>query len=421
MLEVLCLSLLPLVPTSGPAADPAPARRTVTAASDDPDLVVLTNGKRLEGRVLVETAETVVVRVKDRRTEVPRAEVAEVRSIERAMAEFLERHDALRRDDVEGLLELASDCEANELLGEAHNLLLRVLLLAPDDERAWTKLGGVKGPKGWRVKVRGRYMTLAQLRERVSDWKNALELTTAHFLVRTDIAPDRALDLALNLERAYLSYYEVLGPPLALRVFDEVPEVHVFSDRKDFPSPPKPGQVAWFSRLDNTLKVDGSDPNAAFAATHELAQLLIHNSFRTTIGGAGAIAPWAERGIAQAFAVALVVEDGVARWEFGRPAAPLFRQDADQAAPRGLQRVLTAGGAAFEGGTDAAQYEVEAYTLTHFLVHANNGRYRAGFAQYLQSSYRGQGAATHLERALGVGLETLEQEWRAFVAATAGR
>jgi hypothetical protein len=423
MLDALCLSFLVLVPTSAsvPAPSSSPALRSVAAVSDDPDVVVLTNGKELEGRVLLETPEKVVVRVKNRRTEVPRAEVAEVRSIERSMAEFLKRYDSLGREDVDGLLALARFCEANELLGEAHNLLLRVLTLVPEDERAWTKLGGVKGPKGWRVKVRGRYMTLAQMRERVSDWKNALELTTAHFLLRTDIAPERALDLALNLERAYKTYYEVLGPALELQVFDEVPEVHVCADRRDYPNPPKPGQVAWFSRADNTIHVDGTDPDAALAATHELAQLLIHNSFRTTIGEGGAIAPWAERGIAQAFAVALVIEDGVARWEFGKPATALFLQDAVDKEPLGVRRILTAGNAAFEGGGDAERHAVEAYTLTHFLVNADGGKYRRGFAEYLRSSYKGQGAATHLERALGVEIDAIEKEWRAFVTSVAGR
>jgi len=421
MLDALCLSLLALAPTSAPALSALPAPGIAVATSDDPDVVSLKNGKQLEGRVLVETPEKVVVRVKNRRTEVPRAEVTEVRSIERSMAEFLTRYDALASKDVDQLLELASYCESSELLGEAHNLLLRVLTLAPEDERVWTKLGGVRNAKGWRLKVRGRYMTLAQMRERVSDWKNALELTTAHFLLRTDIAPERALDLALNLERAYKTYYEVLGPHLELQVFDEVPEVHVFADRRDYPSPPAPGQVAWFSRSDNTVHVDGTHPDAALAATHELAQLLIHNSFRTTIGDGGAIAPWAERGIAQAFSVALHVEDGVARWEFGRPATVLFAQDAVDKEPLGLRRILTAGNAAFEGGTDATRYAAEAYTLTHFLVNAENGKHRRGFAEYLRSSYKGQGAATHLERALGVELDTVEREWRAFVAATAGR
>lgn len=417
MLDALCLSLLALVPTSAPAL----ALPVVTATSDDPDVVVLTNGKQLEGRVLLETAEKVVVRVKNRRTEVPRAEVAEVRTIERSLAEFLKRYDALAPKDVDGLIALADFCEANELLGEAHNLLVRVLTLAPEDERAWKKLGGVHGPKGWRVKVRGRFLTLAQMRERVSDWKNALELTTAHFLLRTDIAPERALDLALNLERAYATYYEVLGPALELQVFDEVPEVHVFGDRRDYPNPPLPGQVAWFSRTANIIHVDGTHPDAALAATHELAQLLIHNSFRTTIGDGGAIAPWAERGIAQSFAVALQVEDGVARWEFGRPATVLFRQDAVDKEPLGIRRLMTAGNAAFEGGGDAARYAVEAYTLTHFLVNADSGKYRRGFAEYLRSSYKGQGAVTHLVRALGVELDVIEAEWRAFVATTAGR
>ena len=90
------------------------------------------------------------------------------------------------------------------------------------------------------LRVRGRFYTLDELKKRVSDWQNALELNTAHFLIRTDGPPERALDLAIDVERAYLTFYTVFGKPLELYVFDEVPEINVFSDPKDFRAPPQP-------------------------------------------------------------------------------------------------------------------------------------------------------------------------------------
>ena len=39
----------------------------------------------------------------------------------------------------------------------------------------------------------------------------------------------------------------------------------------------------------------------------------------------------------------------------------------------------------------------------------------------MRSSFKGQSATTHLEKALGVKLKELEPEWTAFVAETAAR
>ena len=77
------------------------------------------------------------------------------------------------------MADLAKFCESRDLPGEARQMWIRILIDDPENEEAWTKLGGSHGRKGWRLKVRGRYYTLDQLRERVSDWKNAMELRTA--------------------------------------------------------------------------------------------------------------------------------------------------------------------------------------------------------------------------------------------------
>ena len=49
-----------------------------------------------------------------------------------------------------------------------------------------------------------------------------------------------------------------------------------------------------------------------------------------------------------------------------------------------------------------------------------DGKYRAGFADYLRGAFLGQGAATHLERALGVKIKDLDEEWSAYVRSQAG-
>ncbi|MEM9381380.1 MAG: hypothetical protein AAGB93_15610 [Planctomycetota bacterium] len=432
------ISLVPfLLAATGlaPVADPAPAaapsavplgqRNRLAVVKARPDLLVLKNGKKVECRVAMEGRDTILVRVgKGSKTkEYARSEVEQIQTIERSLAEFFRRYDDEKSGGVPALAELARFCEERELFGEANNLWVRILLADPENEQAWTKLGGVFSKRrGWRLKVRGRFYTLDQLEERSADWKNALFIPTAHFVVKSDLDPSEVLDVAFDLERAYLEYYGILTPSIDLQNFDFIPEVHIPKDAKNFPTPRFPGDNAWFSFVANTLFVDGSKEDIAREAVFHLTQLLVDNSFRRPVGGGlGKIAPWAERAISDAFAGAYVFEDGESRWEFGPPLMDYFRYHANDDEPMSIKKLLGAGLGAFRNPPEAERYRAQAYTLLHFLSYEDKGKYRSGLTAYLQSSIRGQSAATHLEKALGVkDLDGIEEEWLRYVKEVAG-
>ncbi len=390
------------------------------ALGDEPDLVVPKDGKRIECRVLLETDEKVVYRVQSKPREVPRADVAEVQSVERILREFLERFEETSTSDVAALTELALFAESRFLPGEAHNAWIRVLTLDPVNEQAWTKLGGVKRRDGWELKVRSHFYTIEELRQRVSDWKNALELRTAHFEIKTDAQPERALDAAIDLERATQRFYDVLGKPLGLFVFDEIPEVHVFADPKDYPAPPTEGMDAWFDRSANTLYVNARENRDTGTIVAELVDCLVFNAFRRTLGKTGEIEPWARKGLAFAFAAAVRPAPGRVTFDFDTPYLPHFESQARDAQALPLEKVLRAGFASFDSGSDAPRYIAQSYTLTHFLVFYADAKYRAGFADFLRSAYLGKGGSSNFARALGSDLDTLQAEWTAYVKSTAG-
>lgn len=385
-------------------------------AADDPDLVVLENGKEVECRVLREGDDVVLVRIGSRTREIPRDEIASIDSVERSLREFLRRFDELEDRGADGLAALATYCEENGLPAEARNLWIQILTIDPENEQAWTKLGGSYSKRrGWRLKVRGRFYTLEQLRERASDWRNAMEIPTAHFLLKTDIEPARALDVALNLERAFVTYYDVLGEVLDLQVFDQIPEVHIFKDPEDYPAPRTAGQDAWFAAGPNIVYVNGAAPDVAREAVFQLTHALALSSFRRTIGGSGSIAPWVQRALAESFAAAYRSADGVATWDFGPPIRTYFEAHAADESPLTIKRLLGASYGAYTNGSDAPRYVAQGYTLLHFLLHAKDGTYRDGLGEYLRSSFKGQSAATHLQRALDVDLDDVEEEWKAYV------
>jgi len=391
-------------------------------SADTPDLIVLKNGKEIECRVLFEDAETVVYTKKRKGKELPREEVESVQSVERSMAEFLEAFSKLPADDVAGLLDLASFCESRELFGEARNLNIRALILDPMNEAAWTKLGGVYSKRrGWRLRVRGRYLALEDLRERVSDWKNALELPTAHFLIKTDLAPERALDIAIDVERAYKTFYDLLGSTMRLYPFDEVPELRIYANEDDYERPPSPGDVVWYAANANILHVNATaSSEVPYVVVSELSDLLFFNAFRRTVGRTGNVAPWARKGFSQAFGAAYRKDPGKASWDLSQPIISHFKMQAAAEDPLSLKEILRSSRMAYSDPNEGHLFSAQGYTLVYFLAHVDDGALRSKFGEYLISSVRGQGAATHFAKILDVDLGEFETRWYAYVREIAG-
>lgn len=392
----------------------------LVSGDHDPDLIVLAAGGEVECRVLFEDDQRLVYRAKKKTQEVARTAVKEVQSIERSLREFLTRFEGVSASDPAALADLALFAESRYLAGEAHNAWIRILTLDPENEQAWTKLGGVKRRKGWELKVRGRFLDIQQLRERVSDWKNALELRTAHFLIQTDAPPERALDVSLDVERAYLAFQDVFGKHIGLHVFDEVPEIHLFADPQDYPAPPTPGDDAWFSVAANTVYVNARENRDTGTIVAEFTEMLVFNAFRRTLGKTGQLEPWVLEGIKQAFAAGVRPEPGRVRFEFEKPYLPWFQQQARDEKALGLDQVLRAGLASFGSGTDATRYSAQSYTLTHFLAFFEEGQYRQRFAEFLRESYLGKGGTSNFFKVLGTDEKTLAKEWSDYVKALAG-
>jgi hypothetical protein len=392
------------------------------AQSDTPDLIVLKDGEEIECRVLFEDEDTVVYTKKRKGKEIARQEVQSVQSIERSLREYLERFDRISSGDTTALLGLAEFCESRELFAEARHLRIRVVLMDPTNETAWTKLGGVYSKRrGWRMKVRGRFYSLEQLRDRIDDWKNAMEIPTSHFLVKTDVAPERTMNLLVDLERAYLTFYDLLGGVLRLYPFDEAPELRVYASADDYPSPPIRGQVAYFQPGGNVMHVNAAGArDAPHAAVAELTDVLLFNSFRRTTGKTGSIPPWARNGFALAFGAAYRRDPGHASWDLSYPIQAYFDQHAAAQDPLSLKDVVRASFGAWNSGPKAELYAAQSYTLAHFLSHANDRVYRKGFGEYLLSAYKGKRSLSHLEKALDLKEREIEERWTAYVKAMAG-
>jgi hypothetical protein len=135
----------------------------------------------------------------------------------------------------------------------------------------------------------------------------------------------------------------------------------------------------------------------------------------------GNLPAWAREGMARGLARAIQGDAGQMRLELGIPHEASFAHHAQDQDALPLKRVLTAGFGEYDAGKHMERLRAQAYTLTFFLLNAEDGKYREGFADYLRDAFLGKGAATHLEKALGIKIEDLEEEWSAYVQAQAGQ
>ena len=66
--------------------------------------------------------------------------------------------------------------------------------------------------------------------------------------------------------------------------------------------------------------------------------------------------------------------------------------------------------------TKAPQQYAQAYTLVHFCMHGEGGRYRSGFLDYLRSAYQGLSSLTDFQNAIPVSGQEFEKRWNAYAA-----
>jgi hypothetical protein len=381
-----------------------------------PDSVKLAkDGKVLEGRVVFEGQDEIVLRNGARDQRIARKDIAEIHSLEHSLSTILDRD--LKGTDAALLAEIAKGCEQAGLTAEARNFWLRVLLADPKNEAAVKALGAQVVKDEIKVPFGKEKRQVADLGKRQASWKESYEIPSTHFVLRTDLDLTLALDLSLALERNYRRFYETLAQPLEMFVFDEDPEVYVYGHTADFPVAPVKGDPIWFAPGINRLNVLAEvDPNVG-NVVHELIRMLLFNSLRRSAGATAQVPQWTSVGIAELFAIAAPAERFGAWSEIGKPDAAIFARA--KAAEFDLARVFNASGNDFNADPKRADMTAAAYSLVHYLVFGKDGALRAGYGKFLREGAKGKISLGALSDALELPRKDIESGWRAYVEANA--
>lgn len=383
-----------------------------------PDQVELADGTKLEGRIVFEDEELLVVRVGTRDREIEKQKV--VRSTSRAVAhrEAIETWIGLGPRDVTGLLALAESSKRDDLLEEAHLFALQVLLIDPANAAARELCGHEAARGSWLVREGGRKVEWTKLLKSHQDFGDPWELETTHYRVRTNLPLPQALEVAFSLECHYLAFRDAFGRDLRLLEVVEPLTASVHADSKSFPEVTS-GRKAHFAPASRTLFVDANAGLDVRTLVHEATHATLFGSALADTLGRADVPAWLDEGLAVYMETAVQGSGG--KLFHGRQGSDRswYRRHAEEKDPYDLSRVLNFETADFLASSRADLKYAQAYTLVDFLAHGEDGKYREGFARFVKSAFVGKSSQTHFKAAIGVDDKVLERAWKAFVGSSA--
>ena len=99
------------------------------------DTVVKRNGQKVEGEIIEQTADKVVIKTKFGAMDIPRSDILEIKTGLTSAQMFKQKWDEVDRDDVVALVELGEWCDDNRLSRERKKVYREVIKHEPDHEQ----------------------------------------------------------------------------------------------------------------------------------------------------------------------------------------------------------------------------------------------------------------------------------------------
>lgn len=387
-----------------------------TSLGAGPDSVKLVDGgKVLEGRVVFEGKDEIVLRSGRKDDRIARKDIAEIHSLERSLSPIIDQD--LRGAEAAKMQALAEECEKAGLANEARILWLRVLLADPKNDAAVKALKAQRVKEEVNVELGKDRRKLSELGKKQESWKDSYELDTTHFVLRSDLDLPFVLDLATGLERFHRRFYETLGSPLELYIFDESPEVYVYGQAKDFPVAPLRGDPIWYTPGENRLNVLAEPLPSIEGVVQELSKLMMFNALRRSSGSTGQVPMWTAFGIAHMFGKAAPKERFGPWSDIATPDSAAFALAQRANVP--FDKLFNSSANDFNADAKRDEMNASAYTLVHYLVFAKDGALREGYGRFLREGAKGKISIGALTDTLGISKKEIEEGWRAHVAANA--
>ncbi len=252
--------------------------------------------------------------------------------------------------------------------------------------------------------------------------------TSKHYRLRSDLTPDETRRYAAHQDLMYGEYMKRLGS-LRLRT-PPVLDVMMFAKRQDY-----------LDTLRTRFGIDGSGSGGMFFVSQNgsalayftegvpearVKHVIQHEGFHQVAHAyfGNDLPPWVNEGLAEFFGEAIIVGDDVVLGQ-SRPSvvgtvAEAARDDKHLAFPDLLDMTGERWNANLRSGEAALQYN-QSWSMVHFLVYGDGGRYQQAFEGLLRLLNQGVPPMAAFEQALGLNdskdVQDFEGRWSAFAQA----
>lgn len=249
-------------------------------------------------------------------------------------------------------------------------------------------------------------------------------VTSRHYEVVSGLGRARTMEIAAHMDSVYDEYEDWFASfvsPVDARVYLHLHETNRdyqrFVSSKGFPGPNTDGMFIWFN-------------NDAYLTTYDeglseraMISVLQHEGFHqfSYLHISRRLPAWVDEGLAEYFGAGHLVNGSlitgiVPPWRLRSLQDAI---DRDEYLPfRELLAMPTSiwGSRVVRGDPKSQHMYAQAWSLVHFLIHAEDGRYRPMLDEYLTLISRGRTARRAYAEAFGTrDITSLEEPWKAYV------
>ena len=253
-------------------------------------------------------------------------------------------------------------------------------------------------------------------------WDRAEEQKIGHYWIKTDVEPDLANRLARHLNLMYEEYARRLAS-LPSRTPERL-NVMIFAEQRDY-------QFVLRTRFG----VDGAGTGGIFFANpsgtalafwietlpmRRVEHVLQHEGFHQFAFSrfGGDLPPWVNEGLAEFFGEAVLADSRLVIGQTTPRVIDRIKNAVEAGEYIPFRRLLSVDGpqwnAMVRDGDASLQYH-QAWSMVHFLVYGDGGKYVGAFEQYLKLINAGYKSEESFIRAFGsADIEAFERQWKKF-------
>jgi hypothetical protein len=378
------------------------------------DHVVLKDGTRIEGRVVLEAEDRVVLRIGTRDRVLDRADVRKVESRLAAWNEAMDRWILLDKEDATKIADIATFSARLGLAEEARVFALRALAVDPENRIARDILGHERGKKDWTFREGSRRWNWGERVKKSEDFKDAWELETTHWILKSNLPLLEATNAILDLECVYAIFFDQLAIEVGAYHVGAPMRAAIHADTTSYPE--LGGNRGFYDPTQQILIVNAASGIDRGLVVHEAIHQLLAATADLTPGARGAIAPWLNEGLAEYFRATTSGLSGRLVYDAKAIDSRAIRAQAHANDTYKLSRIMNFDSGDYGSTSRQDLKYVQSYTFVHFLIAADDARYRDRFFDFLRSSWKGQGSSTNLESCLGSKVDAIEKGWIQWVS-----